>query len=109
MQLYFKLVTIVVLTHFATPVKSRHYRITENYFREKFQEYELDFDKYYENKTVEERSYNNFVNNLLKINELNAKLSDNINNTKSYVVNKYTDANLTELNEYYGLNLKPCK
>lgn len=71
-----------------------------------FQRFKENYNRVYPNKEGETKGYENFVNNLAEVNELNKKHPGNV---VVYQLNRYADLDPKEIKDHYGISIKPCE
>lgn len=74
-----------------------------------FRFFKTKYNRVYKNAKSEQKGFKNFVNNMNKIDELNAELPKYPRKFRAYVMNRYTDLNPEEISEHLRLSITPCE
>lgn len=96
-KIILKLINVLLLIQFVLPDQN----VTEL-----FNEFKLKYKRFYYGAKHEKNAFNNFVNNFNNLNDFIAKQP---NQSVVYKLNKYADQDPEEVDEYYGIKIKPCE
>lgn len=73
---------------------------------ELFQRFKENYNRIYSDQESEREGFNNFVNNLAEVNRLNKEHPGQV---IAYQLNRFADQNPEDINERFGIQMKPCK
>ncbi|XP_026725682.1 uncharacterized protein LOC113492400 [Trichoplusia ni] len=94
-KIILKSLNVLLLIHFILPDQN----VTKL-----FNEFKLKYKRFYYGAKHEKNAFNNFVNNFNNLNDFIAKQP---NQSVVYKLNKYADQDPEEVDEYYGIKIKP--